>query len=152
MSQDLCDHIVAEAGEHEVLLLEGRKVASTSTGRSRVSRPTVDRDDKPDKDDDADDLNLRPTNWPKRRRSRKNPTDLETWKAELWRQVPAGINGKKAKLPKRKVLSALLSRQPLNGTILELLALIEILEELNPSPSPTIATLLDLEMPSLLLD
>ena len=128
------------------------RVPNNRAKRSRGSCPTRDRHETLDQENDEDDLHFRPAYWPRRRRSKKNPTDLETLKAELWRQVPAESDGKKAKLPIRKVLSALLSRQPLNGTILELLALIEICEEFNPSPRPTIATLLDLEVPLLLLD
>lgn len=112
--------------------------------RSRGKRSPPERNDNLADDDDSEDLNFRPASWPRQRRSRKNPTDLQIFKMRLRRQIPVGSDGKKLKVSKREILDKLFSPQPKNRTPQEALALIELAEELNPSPNPTIADLLDL--------
>lgn len=116
--------------------------------RSRGVRPTTEAADNLDEDDgELDEMSFRPSHWPRRRRSRKNPTDLEIWKMELRRKIKAERKGKKVKLSHRDVLDALFQKKPMKGTPEEkLLALVELLEELHPSPSPTFETILDLNM------
>lgn len=115
--------------------------------RSRGVRLTPETADNLDEDDDElDEMSFRPSHWPRRRRSRKNPTDLEIWKAELRRKIKER-KGKKVKLSNRDVLDSLFQKKPMDGTPEEkLLALVELLEDLHPSPNPTFETILDLNM------
>lgn len=110
--------------------------------RSRGVRLTPETADSRDEDDDADDLNFRPAHWPRRRRSKKNPNDLDILKADLLRQVPIGPDGKKLKVTHRAILDTIFNKNPNNATPQGLLALIDLLEEFNPLPNPTIAELL----------
>ncbi|OYX48790.1 MAG: hypothetical protein B7Y90_09075 [Alphaproteobacteria bacterium 32-64-14] len=113
--------------------------------RSRGKRPTPDCDDNLADDDDLGDLNLRLAHWPRRRRWSKNPTDLQLLKKKLLRQVPLGSDGKKLKVTKREIWDKLFNGKPRYGTPQEVLALIDLLEEFHPSPSPTIEELFDLD-------
>lgn len=107
----------------------------------------LESDDNLAHDEGGEELYLRPGCWPRRRRSRKNPTDLEIWKTELRGKVRADSKGNKVKLSHRDVLESLFLKKPMKGTPEQkMLALIELLEELHPSPSPTFATILDLHM------
>ena len=128
-------------------------MAGRSSKRSREKRcdPPQNGDLRDDlsEDDELEELRLRPAYWPRRSRSKKTRTNLEIFKESLLRQVPLTSDGKKAKVSQREVLNALFGRKPMNGTPQEMLALIELLEELHPSPNPTLETLLDLEVPSL---
>lgn len=117
---------------------------SNTRKRSRGALSTHESDNQRHDDDDLDDLHFRPAHWPRQRRSRKNPTDLQVFKTRLRRQIPVGSDGKKLKVSRREILDKLFSPPPTSRTPQEMLALIELAEELNPSPDPTIADLLDL--------
>lgn len=111
--------------------------------RSRRKRSAPDCGDNLADDDHLEELNFRLAHWPRRRRSKKNPNDLDILKADLLRQVPIGPDGKKLKVTRREILDTLLFKNPNNATPQGLLALIDLLEEMNPLPNPTITTLLD---------
>lgn len=113
-------------------------------------KPALAKRGEPDDNDPATKefrkLGLRPASWPRRRRSKDNPTNLEILKADLLRQVPVASDGRKMKASPYEVMIALITNKPLNGTIAELLALTEVLEELHPSPSPTLENLVHYEL------
>ncbi|MEQ1779819.1 MAG: hypothetical protein ABMA14_00545 [Hyphomonadaceae bacterium] len=114
--------------------------------RTRGKRSEPDCDDNLADDDDLENLNFRAAHWPRRRRSKKNPNDLDIFKAQLLRRVPIGPDGKKLKVTRRSILESLLSRNNNNATPQGLLALIDLLEEMNPLPNPTLETILNIEM------
>jgi len=115
--------------------------------RSREMDSTTDSGDQSADNRDLDELHLRPSYWPKRHRSRNCPTDLQSYKESLLRQIPVGSSGKEVKLSISDVLNALIRKEPINGTPEQkMLALIELLEELHPSPNPTFETLLGVSM------
>lgn len=128
-------------------------MAGRSAKRSREKRcdppQNSDLSDDLSDDDELEELRLRPAYWPRRSRSKKIATNLELFKESLLRQVPLTSDGKKVKVSQREVLNALFGGKPMNGTPQEMLALIELLEELHPSPNPTLETLLDLDLPCL---